>query len=700
MIAFPERERDRDGERKREQRAAAKDVVVPPPEDLERRLAFEQDDEAWLLYYFGRDSGAADPFWYAFTSQQREMIAAIRQAILHGGDQALAASRGEGKTTICERLLLKYTLQGVVGFSVLFAATGSAAANSLESIKLAIEENPLLLADYPEVCVPVQALENTPNRAHYMTVTGTRMDNGEAYTRQPAKFTWCGQEIVFPNVPGAPAARAIIATRGLDAAVRGLKKKGRRPHVAVIDDPDTEETARSEEQAKKLEDRIDKAIAGLGGQQRTIARVMLTTLQNRTCVSYRFTDPTQKPSWQGRRFRFLVKPPERADLWEEYVQMRINDWANGTDLATEFYLERREQMDAGAEVANPNRFTSSQVSSLQFYFDQVARIGAEAVATEYDNDPPEESGPIESGITPHRVQRQLSGYPRCVVPPDCVVLTQGIDCQKLGLYWVVRAWRSDGTGFVIDYNFTPTFGTTYGSDEGVDRAIYRAILAHMEFIRQDRYYSPRGEVLPISLTVVDAGYMTNAVYQACKDVGLGILPGMGYGKSGGCARPNFTPGREQRDGFIPGDGWNVVEVNRNEWPGLWRVDMDADRWKTWEHDRWMTDPSKPGTMLLFGEKGDNPKRLSQDEKDHMTYAKHITAEVETEEFVRGVLVRKWTNKHGRPNHYFDASYMSCVAANIKGVRLLRQATSAPTKPKPAPVVSVPTGDTPFLASAR
>jgi hypothetical protein len=106
------------------------------------------------------------------------MIEAIRNAIRYGGDQSLAASRGEGKTKIFERTLLKYTLQGIIKFSVLFAATGSAAQDSLQSIMGEIETNERLRADYPEVCVPVLALENTPNRAHYQLVTGRRHDKG------------------------------------------------------------------------------------------------------------------------------------------------------------------------------------------------------------------------------------------------------------------------------------------------------------------------------------------------------------------------------------------------------------------------------------------------------------------------------------------------------------------------------------------
>jgi phage terminase large subunit GpA-like protein len=86
----------------------------------------------------------------------------------------------------------------------------------------------------------------------------------------------------------------------------------------------------------------------------------------------------------------------------------------------------------------------------------------------------------------------------------------------------------------------------------------------------------------------------------------------------------------------------------------------------------------------------------------MTYAKHIVAEVQTEEFVRGVLVRKWTNKHSRPNHYLDASYMANVAANIKGIRLLRQPEEMkPAKSAPRQVeVEQQTESRPYLASER
>ena len=672
-------ERDRDAQRKRELRAAAKEVQVPPCEDRERRTLLESDDTEWLRYYF------ADLFWYPFTTQQLEMIDAIRNAILYGGDQSLAASRGEGKTKIFERMLLKYTLAGVVKFSVLFAATGSSAQDSLQSIMGEIETNERLRADYPEVCVPVLSLENTPNRAHYQSVSGKRHDNGEPYSAVPSRFSWCGQEIVLPNVPGSPSGGAIIATRGLDAAVRGLNKRNRRVDVAGIDDPDTEESVNSEEQAKKLEKRIDRAIAGLGGQQRSVARVMLTTIQNRTCVSFKFTDPGQKPTWKGKRFRFLIKPPERRELWDEYVQLRqLHPDDEFGRIAHAFYLDNRVAMDAGSEVANPNRFDGQtlpdgsqlEVSALQRYFNEVARIGPEAVASEYDNDPPEEAGPIESGITPHRIQKQLSGYHRKVIPPECTVLTQGIDVRKVALHWVVRAWRPDGTGFVVDYGVHEVLGTIYGSDDGLDVAVKRAILARLEATRETEYVATAGQRMPVDLTLVDAGWRTNAVYAACAEAGLGVMPIMGFGKSAGCTQANFADVQRRSQDRKPGDGWFLSRKGR-----LWLVCADTDRWKAWEHDRWMTSPGKPGCLTMFGEASDKPDRLSADEKAHHSYARHICNEVEIEEPHHDTVRRRWKAK-SENTHWLDASYYSDVAANMKGIRLTGPAVLKPTQSIP------------------
>lgn len=706
-------ERHRDADRKRAARASEKLVVIPKCKNRARRNRLEKNDEAWLMFYFGPKSECEDAFTRPFTQQQQEMIAAYPAALNYGGDQSFAASRGEGKTTIAERMLLKYTLEGKLRYSVLFASTGLMAENSLDSIKTAIEENPLLLEDYPEACVPVQALENAPQRAGGQVVSGFRHDNGKPYEMAESKFSWCGQEIIFPSVPGSPSKGAIIATRGLDAAVRGLKKRGKRPQLAVIDDPDTEDTARSEEQAKKLETRIDRAIGGLGGQQRAIARLMLTTLQSRIAVSYRFTDPSQKPTWKGKRFRFLLTPPERVDLWEEYIQLAkasyeafartegVDQYARG---AHQMYLDNRAAMDAGASVANEYRFNPTilpdgsqvEVSALQMYFNAVARTSPEAVATEYDNDPPEEMGPMESGITATKIQLRLSGYPRGIVPPECTVLVMGMDLQKAGGHWVVKAYRPDATFYVIDYGFHESHGTTYGSEEGVEHAIRRVIIERMDFLKSNPYRRADGSPVEVALTLVDSGWQAPAVYRACMEIGLGIYPSKGHGKSHGCATMTFTQHGKRDHDTKPGDGWYLKRQPR-ESGGVWLAHCDTDRWKTFEHSRWLTQEGKPGAAYLFGSASDEErryieKRMPREAKDHHGFARHLTAEVEVEDIVRGATKRFWKTKPGRvQNHYLDASYLANVAANMQGIRLLGETKATRPPPDQRPTAAMLAG---------
>jgi hypothetical protein len=663
-------ERQRDTARKRAAAANARTVVIPKPANIRRRRRLEKDIFKWLRWYF------SDVFSYPFTAQQRAMIGAIAEALEFGGDQALAATRGEGKTTNCECVVTYCVLTGKVRFAVLFSATGADAEHSLDAIKDRLETNDRLCDDYPEVCVPLRALENTPNRAHYQLV---KVNGSESV---PSRFSWCGREIVMPHVPGSRCAGSIIATRGLDAAVRGLKIGDRRPDLAVIDDPDTDDTVNSEDQALKLEKKIDRAIAGLAGQKRHIARVMLTTIQRPNCVSAWFTDPERKPTWKGRRFRFLVRPPDRQDLWEEYVMMRAADLQtvdeNGehTDphgrRSHRWYLEHRKEMDSGAVVANPHRFNDQvlpdkskmEVSALQRYYNEVARIGAEAVRTEFDNDPPAELGPIESGITAARIIKQTSGYERRIIPPDCTVITQGIDVGKRLLHWVVRAWKADGTGYVLDYGVHDVHGTVYGSDAGLDVALSKALKGRAEDFAATVYHWPDGTAADLDrFSLVDAGYRTDTIYATCREIGVGIAPVMGFGSSAGCTKPNFSAVQRRTKDKKPGDGWFMSRQGKT-----WLVCADADRWKAWEHDRWMTTPGRPGSLHMFGKVGERPDRLSADEKQHYPYAHHLTNEIEVEEVIKGVLKRFWKAKSDN-THWFDASYYSDVAAAMKGIKV-------------------------------
>lgn len=648
-------ERERDKLRKRKKRAAENVVKIPQCKDRKRRERLEKDDIAWLMWYFHPESGSRDPYTYEFTFQQREMAAAIKTAIETGDDQALAASRGEGKTTLFERLLLKYSLSGQVKLSVLFAATGGNAQDSLGSIRTEVETNLRLKDDYPEVCVPVAALENHPNRAHFQSVSGKRHDNGEPYSNVSSKFSWCGQEISFPNVPGSPSAGAIIATRGLDSAVRGLKKGGRRVDVAGIDDPDTEETVNSQQQAEKLEKRIDRGIAGLGSQKRRVARVMLTTLQNRNCTSFKFTDPNQKPNFKGRRFRFLIKKPDRMDLWEEYIDLKKLDWKDGTDKAHEFYVANRDAMDAGAEVANPNRYSHGELSALQFYFNEVARIGPEAVAAEYDNDPIDESEINESQITASLVGRRISGLAHKELPANDHKLVAFVDVMDRFLSYTECAWTAGETGSILDYG-----------NPQVDRvedkqALELAVIAALHKYRADileKFVDSQGNKKIPDLVLIDSGDgdHTNAVYQFCSEAGPPFMPSKG-----------FASFRQHNKAVKSGDNWAIERLDNKQRTRL--VEFNSTYWRRRAHQRFVTPAMDEktgqrfaGSLALFicPEQAEFRRR-------RMDFCKQVVAEVWG--------IKKPGAKPGfmalrTANHFLDCCAGICLAADIAGERII------------------------------
>lgn len=695
-------ERDRTAMRQRERRSSEKIVLIPRCADRARRERLEADDAAWLRWYFD-DCGyyTEAVFWYDFTEQQQEMISAIGVAVLEGGDQSLAASRGEGKTTLARRLTLKYTLQGKLSFSVLFNATGGQAEDSLESIKRDIECNERLCADYPEVCIPVRDLSGAPQRAHSQIVSGERHDNGQPYECAASRFAWCGQQISFPNVPGSPSSRAIIATRGLDAAVVGLNKIGARPQLAILDDVDTDDTVYSADQARKLETRIDRSIGGLGGQRRRCARVMLCTIRSRNSCAFRYTDIAQKSSFKGKRMRYLVVPPNRLDLWERYVELQSEDWRIEAEtklpstVAHELYVANREAMDAGAVVANVNRYMQGELSALQSYYSELARKGPDYCATELNNDPPIEDEPQESGIHPRLVASRLSGYEVRVIPAGTIGLTAGIDLRKPECHWVVIAWQPGALGVVVERGRQTVDYLKESGDSKEGKPLEQAIVAALhkwrEHIEAEPYTLDDGEIRKLDAVWIDSGYQDMCVWQFVREVG-----GMPYW---GCK--GFGKSRKGMSPFSQGQASNTLGHRRKigehmflaEQANLmWLYGFDADYWKRWVHQRFLTPTRdeqgnlRPGSLSIYGTHYTDEDRR-RNEREQIAYANHICSEVETKITLPNKAVEmKWIPK-GRNNHWLDATAMACAAGWSVGVRLLAGEAALTDAPKRSALIN-------------
>jgi hypothetical protein len=654
-----------------EKRSKERDLAVGEVVDPARREAAESDDALWLRTY------CPDVFYNPFTLHQLRIIADCGEALSFGTQKCKAAPRGDGKSSIAKYLALKYTLTRRVRFPLVIGATTSKSRDMLDSLKrrLASKARTALSEDYPLECTVAQYVNPWPSRARNVSANGQRKIHVE----------WGPDHIILPTWEDEEPLGPILMCLGITSDdIQGCNIYDQRPDFVILDDLDSRDSLASEDGvvAKKIEEAIDKTIGGLAGQSRRLGQFYLCTITSRESAAYRYSDPKIKPAYSGERIKAVEKWPTAAGLWDDYIELRHNGQSTfGEDgrpidphgrAAFRHYLANRDEMDAGAVVANPYNYiqdilpdgTPTHLSALQKCYDYIADRGLDSFLTEHQNDPPEKESFSESAITPEMIQRKVSGVPRGIIPPGCVLLTQGIDCNKRGLHWTVRAWKADGTGYVIAYGVHEVRGTVFGKDDGLDVAIHRAILERIEATRDENYCFENGEVLQVDLTCVDAGYRTDAVYAACHQIGVGVMPIMGFGKSSGCTQADFSAQQRATVDKRPGDGWFLSRKGK-----VWLVCADADRWKAWEHDRWLADPGKPGSLQIFGKaRPDDIARMSDDQRDHHSYARHICSETEVEEPHKGTLRRRWKAKHEN-NHWLDASYYASVAMSIRGLRL-------------------------------
>lgn len=668
-------------------RQLARDLSVElQPKNPERRAAAEADDLLWLRTYL------PNVFYNEFTEDQAAIVHECGAALQYGLKKCKAAPRGDGKSSVVKYLALKYALTKKIRFALIVAATCSKAEKILASIKAKLRSpvNKALHEDYPLECSVARYVAPAPSRANNVTVE----------TRQ-VHVEWKPDWVILPTFVGETMGPIIMSLGVTSDDIQGCNVYDVRPDFVMLDDLDSRDSLAAEDGkvAQKIEEVIDKTIAGLGGPNRRLGQYMLCTITSRKSAAFRYSDPTVKPAFSGSRISRIKQWPHDKVRWDQYIELRqdgqttLGDDGKPRDpygrAAFQHYAQHKDQMDAGAILSNPFDYdsdvtpdgTPAQLSALQKCYDYISDFGMDSFLTEHQNDPPQESGLIDSQITPARIQKQVNGFSQRQIPPNCSLIVRGIDVGKYHIHVVVRAVEDGNTPTMhtIDYRILDVAGTEVGSDVGLDEAIKRTLFNLAE--SEDAiYYHVDGQEAEADLTLVDARYRKQAVCEACAELsamGKDWRPAMGAGTTAGSnGLRRFTPKQKKSRLVKPGHGWYITRESGD----YWLVVMDTDRWKEFEHDRWLSDPSMPGALLLFGMKGDRFK--SADQRKHTSYAHHITNEREVEEVIKGVLKKYWKRKGA--NHYLDASYMCSVGMAMKGIRLMpsetRRTQSAASRP--------------------
>jgi len=655
--------KERAAARNRALSEAGRDIgELPAVVDAERKAQAENDFRFFCQAYFPMT------FYLTWSPDHLKVIARIEQAVLHGGLFALAMPRGSGKTSIAECACLWAVLYGHRQFVCLIGASEVHAVEMLDSIKMELDGNDLLEADFPEVVHPIRCLDGIANRC-----------SGQLYQGERTHIGWTANEVVLPTMPGSRASGAIIKVAGITGRIRGMKYKRAdgqtvRPSLVVLDDPQTDESARSLSQCATRERILAGAVLGLAGPGKKISGIMPCTVIHPGDMADNILDRDKHPEWNGERTRMVYSFPTNEKLWAKYTEVRADSLRVHGDLreATAFYEANREALDEGAEVAWPERFNHDEASAIQHAMNLKLQDEA-AFFAEYQNEPlPEKGVEDDELLTADQVTQKLNSMKRGDVPLGADHLTMFIDVQGKLLFWLVAAWADDFTGHVLDYGSYPDQKRRYftlrdatrtlqlvAKGAGLEGAIYAGLEAVTNDLLGREWRREDGAHLKIERCLIDAnwGTSTDVVYQFCRQSQHAAILTPSHGRFVGASSIPFSEYRRKRGDRV-GLNWRIPSVHGRR--AIRHVLFDSNYWKSFIHARLAVAMGDKGCLSLFG----------RDAEAHRLLAEHLTSEYRVKTEGRGRVVDEWKLRpETSQNHWLDCLVGCAVAASMQGVVL-------------------------------
>jgi hypothetical protein len=660
-----ESHKKRTAQRQRELSESARDIAngswMHDVRNLERKDACRESFQLFCEEYFPQ------AFHLEWSPDHLKVIAKIEIAVIQGGLFAMAMPRGSGKTTIAEVACIWAALYGYIEFIMLIGSSETHAVEMLESIKTELETNENLYDDFSEVVGPIRALEGITHRAGGQTLNGTSTHIG-----------WTANEVIIPTVPDSVASGCVIRVAGITGRIRGAnykKPSGRsvRPGLVILDDPQTDESAKSISQCEKRERLIAGAVLGLAGPGEKISGILPCTVIRPDDMADRLLNRELHPEWQGERTKLVYSFPVNEKLWDKYAEIREDSLRQekGLSLATAYYAENREAMDEGARTAWDERFNHDELSAIQHAMNLKFQ-DVRAFWAEYQNEPLPESELGSDELTPDDIAQKLNGYDRSVVPPGCDRLTAFVDVQGKLLYFVVVAWETDFTGYVIEYGSYPDQQSPYytlrdarrtlatqARGAGLEGSIYAGLEALIGDLMGREFLGGAGSVMRIERCMIDAnwGASTDTVYQFCRQSDSAAVLFPSHGQYVGAASLSFADYKRKKGDRV-GHHWRIPSVAGRR--AVRHVLYDTNYWKTFVHTRFGVQMGDRGSLSLFG----------RTTSAHRMFSEHLTSEYRVKTEGRGRVVDEWKARPEQPdNHFLDCLVGCAVAASIQGTSL-------------------------------
>lgn len=380
--------------------------------------------------------------------------------------------------------------------------------------------------------------------------------------------------------------------------------------------------------------------------------------------------------------------PECGKKWTDEERFSANQQSR--------VIHRGQVINKGGKVAGPlpktrtlgfrwsavdNSFRSSKyLGSLEW--SKAREVDQEAAQRELNQfqyaTPIKPDDADDEFLDPYAAMKRIGTTKRNIVPADHDIVTVGTDVGDKRIHWVAISWSSlDACCQVINYGTVKVFSRRLGAD--------KAIRAALRYLRDNILaggFQVEGssESIPPLQWWIDAGWRNKVVYKFIRECeGLEawkdrVRPYVGRG-AGTQYKYKWTE-KHRTDRNVTYVGEDYFFARQRKF-GVQLVIVNADAWKSFVQARMMQEiidedgELQAGAMTLF-----------VPETDHSHYCRHLAAEQETTIFIPDQGEVKVWKTVSRANHFLDATYSGCAAANFCGVELISVQPDSGAVPEP------------------
>jgi hypothetical protein len=616
----------------------------------------------WLMTFL------PELFYNEFSPDHLLVIQKVDNAIHYGATFTMAMPRGDGKTSICKGGGLYALLEGYSKFQAPIGADRDASRQFIDFYKKQLQYNQRIKEAYQPVTGYLKSV--TVDGEEELVHTGY-ISHGEGvalrYKSQlrtdgsQAMAQWSDDKIVLPTT--LPANRkkmmvycsgSVAMCKGITCGVRGLVHNMQdgaaiRPDLAILDDPQTRESAESPQQTAKRDRVIRGEVMGLAGPNTRISIMMPCTIIQRGDLADRYLDREKNPGFQGETVSMVKEwPAAQETLWAEYREIYENEKRNDAqkgcpEAATKFYRQNRKAMDAGAVVSWEKRYRSDEISALQCAQNLRIELGDEAFFAEYQNDPiVQDSASYE--ITAELVKTRVNRLPRLEFGEHTHFAVVHVDVNKAGLHWTAMASGTEFAGNVAGWGKYPKGRHRLWTDDGSDgllrkQAIYKGLGELLDQLAATNW-TRGGAAAALNLVLIDCGFEMDTVFKFCRfadrKYSFMVLASRGEAHS-----KYRLPAKGKLIGK-PGDGYHVTS-----YAGKGKVLIhNTDKLRMETQKAFLVATGAPGSISLYGDDG----------KRHDYFASHICAEKLVENVVtdKGEFF-KWAKAPSQANDLLDST---------------------------------------------